>query len=292
MTGTSQIALEAARRLGLELEPLRSIKTRGSDGAQVRDGSGDLYFLKSAALDAPAPAGWGAIPSDGILQESGVLRDLGAAAENLLVDSGVDDGIAWLVTRWFDGPSLRNWAQTEKGSLDRPKLHASAVGAAESLSRVHDAGYLHCDVQPAHLILTTSGVRLIDFELSRRKDDRSTPYSGALIHYCAPEVAQGMKERSTEIHVDELTDVYALGASLLMAATRHVPIDYGTEEQLKLPMDQKLDCIIEGRRFTLAQADVEKWPEFEGILGWAMSPERDKRCPSAGEFVHALATQT
>jgi serine/threonine protein kinase len=288
MTGTIQGALGHARRSGLDAELVQSVPTRDAEGAQVRDGAGNLFFVKSASLSAEPSAGWGQAPAEGIIRESQVLRELEQPTDGLLVASGVDEEIAWIATRWLDGSSLRDWARSRTGQLDRRSFKEIAEAAAEALGQIHEAGYLHCDVQPAHLILTPSGIHLIDFELSRPKSDRDTPYNGALIHYCAPEVAKGMKERSSNIEVDELTDIYALGASLVMAATRHVPIDYGTEEQMSLPMDQKLDSIAQGRRFTFEKARIEAWPEMEQVLSWAMNPRRDERCRSVPDLVRVL----
>ena len=93
-----------------------------------------------------------------------------------------------------------------------PALIAIAEDAAAALAHLHAAGLLHCDVKPANLLVGETQATLVDLGLAGAAGNgaaRGTPI------YMAPEALSGAPDRRS--------DLYALGATLLHAASGRAP---------------------------------------------------------------------
>ncbi|MFJ9356956.1 serine/threonine-protein kinase [Streptomyces mirabilis] len=131
----------------------------------------------------------------------------------------------WLATEYVDGPDLARHVKTH-GPL--PSVLTAALGAvlAEALSAVHTQGLLHRDLKPANILLGPNGPKVIDFGLAAFTESHvslTAPHQIVGTPICmAPEQAAGVKPLTAAV------DVYALGASLLFAATGHYPHEAAT----------------------------------------------------------------
>lgn len=100
-----------------------------------------------------------------------------------------------------------------------------AIAATEALAEVHAQQLIHCDVNPANLLIhpTSGAVKLTDFELARSVDaeiEGATRAMGTLA-YMAPE-----QSGRSNLRADQRADLYSLGASLFeLAAGRQVFVD-------------------------------------------------------------------
>ncbi|MFE0101741.1 protein kinase [Streptomyces sp. NPDC059009] len=173
-------------------------------------------------------------------REASVLHALGRPH----VAYGTWDRGTWSVQPWFDGLSLWPlWGDQRKdrqASID----YRTAADCAEALDRLHSDGWVHGDVQPAHLIVS-DGVRLIDLAFARGGKVPALydfPYPGCLVHYEAPEISRNVLATGTATP-SPAADVYALGASLLICATSvramEYPDDAEREEQRQAVVDNK-----------------------------------------------------
>jgi Tol biopolymer transport system component/tRNA A-37 threonylcarbamoyl transferase component Bud32 len=82
-----------------------------------------------------------------------------------LHDVGSENGIDFLVMELLDGQSLAD--RLEKGPLAPDQVLRLGIEIADALDRAHRAGIVHRDLKPGNIMLTKSGVKLLDFGLAK-----------------------------------------------------------------------------------------------------------------------------
>ena len=119
------------------------------------------------------------------------------------------------------------------GGLPPDRIAVLAEQVCDVLDYVHTHDLVHGDIKPGNLIVRGDAVKLMDFGLA----DRPGPHGlrGSL-EYLAPEIIQGQPH-------DRRADLYALGAVLYEALTRHPPFQGGS-------------------RFALLRAHLRSRPDF------------------------------
>jgi Tol biopolymer transport system component len=145
-----------------------------------------------------------------------------------LYDVGNADGVEYLVMELLEGQTLAD--RLEKGPLPTEQVLKFGVEIADALDRAHRAGIVHRDLKPGNVMLTKSGVKLLDFglakvaasgeaasELSSLPTQASRPLTqkGTVMgtfQYMAPEQLEGKE-------ADARTDIFALGCVLYEMAT-------------------------------------------------------------------------
>ncbi|GAB2889037.1 protein kinase family protein [Streptomyces mayteni] len=141
----------------------------------------------------------------------------------------------WGVQPWCDGPSLWElWAPyREAGGRGEPD-DGAALACARALAALHRAGWVHGDVQPAHLIVGEDGrARLIDLALAR---GGAVPawcdfaFQGCLVHYESPELSREALATGTAVPT-AAPDVFGLGASLHLSLTGRRVVDFPAEAE-------------------------------------------------------------
>src|SRR5450631_1515745 len=125
----------------------------------------------------------------------------------------------WLATAYVPAPTLSQLVRV-CGPLPVPSVLWLAAGCAEALESIHLAGLVHRDLKPSNVLVAPDGPRVIDFGVARAAERiQLTVTRGAVgtPAYMAPEQARDTREASMA------SDVFALGATLLFAATGHAP---------------------------------------------------------------------
>ena len=129
---------------------------------------------------------------------------------------GVD--VQFLVMELLDGETLAD--RLRRGPLPLDQAIPIALEILDALSAAHAMGIIHRDLKPANIMLTKSGVKLLDFGLARLRvsariadsssDDASDPLTvpGVMfgtIPYMSPEQVRGKE-------ADARADLFAFGA--------------------------------------------------------------------------------
>ncbi|MEV6839675.1 protein kinase [Streptomyces sp. NPDC051133] len=139
------------------------------------------------------------------------VRSPGVAA---VLGAQTEGGRPWIATEFLAGPTLDQIVD-QHGPLDDAKLRALAVSVARTLRDIHAAGFIHRDLKPPNIVLTSTGPRVIDFGIARPEHGLTLTTTGQIPvtpGYGAPEQVLGRR-------VTPAADVFSLGAVLVYAAT-------------------------------------------------------------------------
>jgi serine/threonine protein kinase len=82
-----------------------------------------------------------------------------------ILGAGFENGYAFLVSEYVAGPSLEEFV-AEKGPWEDRDLLALAVGTATGLAAIHQAGLVHGDFGPEHVVLGEEGPRVVGFGIT------------------------------------------------------------------------------------------------------------------------------
>jgi|GEM_PF-1201689 len=142
----------------------------------------------------------------------------------------IENGIPLIVLEDFGADSLDHVYANERPSLQRAVELGLDILAG--LVRVHDAGVLHLDMNPANVVVGGGVTKLIDFGLSsdlprQNAELRASQVLNGTLRYIAPEQT-GRTSRS----IDHRSDFYGLGATLYWLTTGQPP--FVSEDPLEL----------------------------------------------------------
>src|SRR5262249_6867930 len=83
-------------------------------------------------------------------------------------DVGRDNGTDYLVMELLDGETLADrLARSKHRSLPIAEVLRYAIEIADAIDKAHRSGIVHRDLKPANIMLTKSGVKLLDFGLAK-----------------------------------------------------------------------------------------------------------------------------
>ena len=157
------------------------------------------------------------------------------------VGAAVVDGreVRYLVMELLDGETLA--ARLRRGPVAVPEAVDYAIQIVGALAAAHAAGVVHRDLKPANIMLTKSGVKLLDFGLARLRpstiggappegralDDSLTVHGLMMgtLPYMAPEQVRGHE-------VDARADLFAFGAVLYEMLTGARAFEGDSEAEL------------------------------------------------------------
>jgi eukaryotic-like serine/threonine-protein kinase len=221
-----QMPLTTGRRLG----PYEIVAAIGAGGmGEVYEGR-DTRLGRSVAIKV-LPAGLASNPERlaRFEREARSVSQLSHPHVCALHDVGEEEGIHFLVLEHCRGETLA--ARLARGPLPLAEMLRYGAQIAEALDAAHRRGIVHRDLKPANVMLTGSGVKLLDFGLARSAaavltEDGSGPTmlmnaerpltaEGTVLGtwpYMAPEQVEGGE-------ADARSDIFSLGAVLHEMAT-------------------------------------------------------------------------
>jgi serine/threonine protein kinase len=180
-----------------------------------RSTAGRLVAVKTIKIELAEEAGF----RDHFAHEVAAARRVSGMFTAAVVAADPDADVPWLATAYVAAPSLSQLVRA-CGPQPVATIRWLAAGCAEALESIHVAGLVHRDLKPSNVLVAPDGPRVIDFGVARAAERiQLTVTRGAVgtPAYMAPEQARDTRQASTA------SDVFALGATLLFAATGHAP---------------------------------------------------------------------
>jgi serine/threonine-protein kinase len=136
-----------------------------------------------------------------------------------------EDGRPFLVMAYYEGETLRE--RIDRAPLSIADAVSTAVGIADALAAAHARGIVHRDLKPANLILTGSGVKIVDFGVAKIAGSALTQagQTPGTVAYMSPEQTRGEA-------VDYRTDLWSLGVVLYEMLTGRRPFRVENDQAL------------------------------------------------------------
>ncbi len=145
------------------------------------------------------------------------------------LDSSIDEDIAWHAVEFVNGPNLSELVKSE-GPLSEDQWWTLAAQLIETLGYLDSLGIVHRDIKPSNIIMSESGISLIDFGISQDSDSTSITSTGLVSGspaWLAPEQLEGTTLSSA-------SDWFSAGSVLVFAAKGKSP--WGNETSMTIPV--------------------------------------------------------
>jgi eukaryotic-like serine/threonine-protein kinase len=190
-----------------------------------------------------------------------------------------DVGPDYLVMEYIEGKALR-------GPLPVADVLRLAGQIADALEHAHRHGVVHRDLKPSNILLTKSGVKVLDFGLAKRQPVlHGTPEShptltegGAVLgtpRYMAPEQIDGKP-------ADERTDIFGLGLMLYEMLTGQHAFEGKSAASVMV-------AILERDPVAISALAPATPPALEQVVLTCLAKDPAERWQSVRELKHALA---
>jgi Tol biopolymer transport system component len=200
-------------------------------------GMGEVYLAKDTRLDRTVaikvlPSHLSQNPElrQRFEREAKTVSQLSHPHICALYDVGREGETEYLVMELLEGETLAD--RLSKGPLPLEQTLRYGIQISDALDKAHRSGIVHRDLKPGNVMLTKSGVKLLDFGLAKAMAPASGVLSGlsmlptspqganltqegtilGTFQYMAPEQLEGKE-------ADARTDIFAFGAVLYEMAT-------------------------------------------------------------------------
>ena len=264
-------------------------------------GMGAVYKARDTRLDRvvaikllTAPAEQMTAMRDRIASEARAVSQLNHPHICTLYDIGESApepggaAVSYLVMEFVEGETLA--ARLEKGPLPVDRALPLAAQIADALDRAHRSGIIHGDLKPGNVMLTKSGIKLLDFGLARQRRplppadwaDTATravevaPAEAVMgtLQYLAPEQLEGRPS-------DERADIFACGAVIYEMVTGRRAFDGETRAAV-------VAAILNKTPTPASRVVPGVPPAVDRLIEACLAKEPDERWQHAGDLTRAL----
>lgn len=207
----------------------------------------------------------------------------------VLYDIGNHDGKTYLVLECLEGETLGT--RLRRGPLPSDQVLKLGAQIADALDKAHRRGVVHRDLKPDNIMVTKSGVKVLDFGLAK---PLATPAGvsssivatmthgpltaeGMLVgtfQYMAPEQLEGKE-------ADERSDVFALGCVLYEMCTGKRAFDGKSTASI-------VAAIMETDPAALSMTAPLTPPALEWAIRKCLNKDPEERWQSAGDLASEL----
>ena len=199
-----------------------------------------------------------------------------------LHDVGNQDGTEYLVMELLEGETLSDRLARGPLALEQTLRYGQEI--ADALDKAHRQGVVHRDLKPGNVMLTKSGVKLLDFGLAKVAEPstdlglsasptrQGLTQEGAILgtfQYMAPEQLEGRE-------ADARTDIFALGVVLYEMATGRKAFGGATQASL-------ISSILRDDPAPISQVQPMSPVALDRIVKTCLAKDPEDRWQSAGD---------
>ena len=150
------------------------------------------------------------------LQEEGeILASLNSQYTCALIEANFVEGFPYLALEYFPGKTLDSCPVYPE---DKTLLLLEQLACC--IAEIHSAGIIHCDINPANIMINSDfEIKILDFGIAQNLDSPNEEPQKVVIGspvYISPEQIRGLS-------LDQRTDIYSLGAVFYKLVTGHCP---------------------------------------------------------------------
>ncbi len=200
-------------------------------------GMGEVYRAKDTRLDRtvavkvlPSHMAASAESRQRFEREARTISQLSHPHICALYDVGREGETEYLVMEYLEGDTLSD--RLAKGALPFEQVLRFGIEMADALDKAHRQGIVHRDLKPGNVMITKSGVKLLDFGLAKAMAVPGSA-SGASLTALPTQMGSNLTQKGTILgtfqymapeqlegkEADARTDIFAFGAVLYEMAT-------------------------------------------------------------------------
>jgi eukaryotic-like serine/threonine-protein kinase len=202
-----------------------------------------------------------------------------------LHDVGTEKGVDYLVMEHCEGKTLAR--RLAEGPLPLNQILDYAMQIADALNSAHRRGIVHRDLKPSNLMITKSGVKVLDFGLAKDGGDftpdestaRQVSEEGVLLgtyQYMAPEVLNGKE-------ADARSDIFAFGLVMYEMVTGRRAFSGESKASV-------IAAILVSEPKPVAELRPEAPPALVHLINTCLTKDPDERIQSAHDVTLHLKT--
>lgn len=277
---------------GTELGPYEIISIAGTGGM------GEVYRARDKRLDRtvaikvlPSHLSSNSDLKQRFEREAKAISNLNHPHICTLYDVGQQDGMEFLIMEYLDGETLAN--RLKKGSVPLEQTLTLSVQIADALDKAHRAGIIHRDLKPGNIMITKSGVKLLDFGLAKFQSagpDQIVSGVSALatqgkdltaegtilgtLQYMSPEQLEGKA-------ADARADIFAFGSVIYEMLTGKKAFEGKSQASL-------IAAILEKNPVPVNEIQPMTPPILDRIVRKCLEKDPDQRWQSAADLSSEL----
>ncbi len=277
---------------GTTLGPYEILSIAGSGGM------GEVYRAKDKRLDRivaikilPPHLSSNSDLKQRFEREAKAISNLNHPHICALYDVGQQDGMDFLIMEFLDGETLAD--RLKKSPILMQQALTLSVQIADALDKAHRSGIVHRDLKPGNIMITKSGIKLLDFGLAKFQSsgtDQIVSSVSALatqgkdltaegtilgtLQYMSPEQLEGKD-------TDARTDIFALGSVMYEMLTGKRAFEGKSQASL-------IAAILEKNPVPMNEIQPMTPPVLDRIVRKCLEKDPDQRWQNAADLASEL----